>query len=268
MLRGILWRRSLPLSRRRFSGRTEPSEVRTGVTSNISDVPNETSVVTPLSPIYTQRVGMFLEPGILFKEHRRRHIITFRLYFLSIVSLTVIFAMIKIVPPGYVGLIVRRDGQIDQFNNEGRIALFYVPFLEVPVAFRTTPIRKKIVEKFTTKDGHQVEAVVFFDVQAKLAYASHIYSVFGTNFSKSFVEKELMFDVEQVVKRFDKADLLVQSDEIERLFSGAGQHIATLKTHKATEEIIERFQDAGAFHKITVSNVNVSFRDPSLLPDV
>lgn len=113
---------------------------------------------------------MFLEPGILFKDHKRRRFLTFRLYLFSVVSLTVIFMMIKIVPPGYVGLIVRRDGRIDQFNNKGRLAMLYIPFLEVPVAFRTTPIRKKIVERFVTKDGQEVEVcgIVFLCMPSHL----------------------------------------------------------------------------------------------------
>lgn len=210
---------------------------------------------------------MFLEPGILFKDHKRRRFLTFRLYLFSVVSLTVIFMMIKIVPPGYVGLIVRRDGRIDQFNNKGRLAMLYIPFLEVPVAFRTTPIRKKIVERFVTKDGQEVEAVIFFDLQAKLAYASQIYTIYGTNFSKEFVEKELVFDVEQVVKKYNRADLLVQSDDIEHLIEHNGRQVATLKNHEATSEIVERFNDAGAFNKIMISNISVSFRDPSLVPE-
>ncbi|GFE54734.1 prohibitin family protein [Babesia ovis] len=211
---------------------------------------------------------MFLEPGVLFKDHKRKRIIIFKLYFFSLLSLTVIFAMIKVVPPGYVGLIVRRNGDIDQFNNQKRLSLFYIPFLEVPVAFRVTPIRKKIVQCFNTRDGQQVEAIIFLDLQAKVAFASHIYSIFGANYSKEFVEKELVFDVEQVVKQFDKNELLIHSDEIERLFNENGQHIATLKSHKATDEIIERFQDAGAFNKIEVTNINVSFRDPTMVPKV
>ncbi|EDO06387.2 SPFH domain / Band 7 family protein [Babesia bovis T2Bo] len=258
-----LWvRRGVPLSRRWFTSKIEASDVQRTATAEVPET------FKPLSPLQTQKLGMFLEPGILFKDHKRRKIIIFKLYFFSILSVTIILTMIKIVPPGYVGMIVRRDGTIDQFNNEGRISLFYIPFLEVPVAFRVTPIRKKIMEKFTTKDGQQVEVVIFFDLQAKLAFASHIYTIYGVNYSKEFVEKELMFDVEQVVKKFDKSELLIQSDEVERLFSREKKHIATLKTHKATEEIIERFEDAGAFNKIIVSKINVSFRDPSFVPNL
>ncbi|CDR95309.1 hypothetical protein, conserved [Babesia bigemina] len=263
-----LRRRGLPLSRRWFTKLSDSSELRHGAAEEGLASPRDAVAEVTLSPLHTQRVGMFVEPGVLFKEHHRRRFLTFRLYFFSIVSLTVILGMIKIVPPGYVGLIVRRDGSIDQFNNEGRIALFYVPFLETPVALRTTPIRKKIIERFTTKDGKQVEAVIFLDLQAKLAYASHVYAVFGVNFSKGFVEKELLFDIEQVVKKFNREELLVQSDEVERLFASNGQRVATLKSHGATEEIVERFQDAGAFHKILVNNINVSFRDPSLVPEL
>ncbi|GBE61486.1 prohibitin family protein [Babesia ovata] len=248
-------RRGLLLSRRWFTKLSNSSELRHGAADEGLASTKDASAEVNLSPLYTQRVGMFLEPGVLFKDHHRKRFLTFRLYFFSIVSLTVILGMIKIVPPGYVGLIVRRDGSIDQFNNEKRLALFYVPFMETPVAFRTTPIRKKIIEKFTTKDGKQVEAVIFLDLQAKLAYASHVYAVFGVNFSKSFVEKELLFDVEQVVKRFNRDELLVQSDEVERLFASNGQRVATLKSHGATAELVERFQDAGAFHKIVVSNI-------------
>ncbi|GIX64318.1 prohibitin family protein, putative [Babesia caballi] len=266
MLRLVLRRRGFPLPRRWLSAKSDAANPPRDSAAESPTISKEDAVTAPLSPLHTQRVGMFLEPGVLFKEHRRRRFLTFRLYFFSLLSLTVILAMIKIVPPGYVGLIVRRDGNIDQFNNEGRLALFYIPFLEVPVAFRTTPIRKKIVQTFTTRDGKQVEAVIFCDLQAKLAFASHIYTIFGNNFSKEFVEKELVFDVEQVVKKFDRADLLIQTDEVERLFSADGRRVAVLKAHDATEEIVERFQDAGAFNKITVSNISVSFRDPSLVP--
>lgn len=125
-----------------------------------------------------------------------------------------------------------------------------------------------------------MQAVIFFDLQAKLAYASQIYTIYGTNFSKEFVEKELVFDVEQVVKKYNRADLLVQSDDIEHLIEHNGRQVATLKNHEATSEIVERFNDAGAFNKIMIDQQycmfsvlyvhvvqSVSFRDPSLVPE-
>lgn len=255
MLRLFIRSRGIPLFRRSFSGNAGTSQLQHGGKGESTPIPKDDPVDTPLSPLYTQRVGMFLEPGVLFKDHKRRRFLTFKLYLFSVVSLTVIFMMIKIVPPGYVGLVVRKDGTIDQFNNKGRLALFYIPFLETPVAFRTTPIRKKILQKFTTRDKQEIEVVIFLDLQAKLAYASQIYQVYGINYSKEFVEKELLFDVEQVVQKFNKADLLIQSDKIEHLFDQNGQRVASLQGHKATEEIVERFTDAGAFNRIVVSNV-------------
>ncbi|AFZ81357.1 prohibitin-like protein, putative [Theileria equi strain WA] len=221
-----------------------------------------------LGPLHTQKPGLFIQPGILFQDYPNKNYLIAKIYLFSLIFLITSFSAIKIVPPGYVGIIVRRNGEMDQFNNEGRMALFRIPFMDKPVAFRITPIRKKIVRKCLTSDSKTVEVVIFLTFTAKLAFATHIYSIYGTNYTKGFVEKELCFDIDQVVKKYNLDDLVAGVDIVEEMYSTNSDIHATV-THSsmesANEEIIERFQDAGAFNKIIVSDVNISYRNPDIL---
>ncbi|EAN31898.2 SPFH domain / Band 7 family protein [Theileria parva strain Muguga] len=221
-----------------------------------------------ISPLYTQKPGMFAKPGVLFKDDKTSRFRTYKLYFFSFVSFIVIVSMIKIIPPGHVGIVVRKDGKVDQFNNKGRLALFHIPFIEKPIAFRITPIRKKIIRTCETSDGKKVEVVIFLTLAAKVPFSSHIYSIYGVNFTNGFVEKELNFDIDQVIKKFKMDDLILSPDIIENLEHKKG-NIYTINSSidKANEELIERFNDAGTFNKILVSDVNISYRRPDLATD-
>ncbi|XP_953198.1 prohibitin-like protein, putative [Theileria annulata] len=209
-----------------------------------------------ISPLYTQKTGMFAKPGVPFSEDKAGRFRTYKLYLFSFVSFIVIVSMIKIIPPGHVGIVVRKDGNVDQFNNKGRLALFHIPFIEKPIAFRITPIRKKIIRKCETSDGKSVEVVVFLTLTAKIPFSSHIYSIYGVNYSNGFVEKELNFDIDQVIKKFKMDDLILNPDVIENLEHKKGNiYSVNSSIEKANKEMIERFEDAGSFNKIIVSDV-------------
>lgn len=233
-----------------------------GNNRHVAKRPQEDAAVdrddSSLGHLSDKRTGLFLQPGVLFQDHPNKNYLIAKIYFFSLVFLITSLSMIKVVPPGYVGIIVRRNGEIDQFNNEGRMALFRIPFMDKPVAFRITPTRKKIIRKCATFDSKTVEVIIFLTLTAKLAFASHIYSVYGTNYTKGFVEKELYFDIDQVVKKYKLDDLVISSDVVEEMYSTDGDLYATVRYNSmesANEEIIERFQDAGAFNKIAVSDV-------------
>ncbi|UKK02771.2 prohibitin-like protein [Theileria orientalis] len=212
-----------------------------------------------LSPLYTQKTGMFTKPGVTFWNDKTAKFTLFKFYIFSILTFIASMSMIKVVPDGHVGIVTRKNGKIDQFNNNGRLAIFYIPFVDKAVSFRVTPIRKKIIRKCLTSDSKQVEVVIFLTVSAREAFASHIYSIYGVNFSNAFVEKELNFDIDQVIKNYKMEELVLTPESLENFESLKKEdgciYSIDSSIERANNELIERFQDAGSFNKIDISDV-------------
>ncbi|UKJ89776.2 prohibitin-like protein [Theileria orientalis] len=228
------------------------------------DISSTSDAVDPskqeyISPLYTQNTGMFTKPGVTFWKDKSARFTLFKLYIFSIVTFIASMSMIKVVPDGHVGLVTRKSGKIDQFNNKGRLAIFYIPFVDKAVSFRITPIRKKIIRKCLTSDSKEIEVVIFLTVTAKEAFASHIYSIFGPNFSNTFVEKELNFDIDQVIKKYKMEDLVLTPEKLENIENlhkeDGGIYSINSTIERANNDLIERFNDAGSFNKIDISDV-------------
>nr|PVC49791.1 prohibitin-like protein [Theileria orientalis] len=226
--------------------------------SSPSEVDNKSNIEY-ISPLYTQKIGMFTKPGVTFWNDKSAKYTLFKFYILSIVTFIAAMGMIKVVPDGHVGLVTRKSGKIDQFNNKGRLAIFHIPFVDKAVSFRVTPIRKKIIRKCLTSDSKQVEVVIYLTVTAREAFASHIYSIFGVNYSNDFVDKELNYDIDQVIKNYKMEELVITPERLENIESlhkeAGGIYSIDSSIERANNDLIERFQDAGSFNKIDVSDV-------------
>ncbi|CCF73932.1 hypothetical protein BMR1_02g03915 [Babesia microti strain RI] len=214
-----------------------------------------------------QDLGLFVKPSKPFKILRHRWFIYLKLYTLPFLFVLFLGNCVTIIPPGYVGILDNIDGTIDPYISEGKMVLIHFPYYERGVTFRISPIRRKIINTFTTNDGKQIEAVVFCTLQAKAAYAAEIYILFGSHFSKSFAEREMEFDLARVIEKYKYEDFFDENPDTVAEYSQnilQPDKLVLQKTRldQIREEIFERFDDAGKFHKIDVSNVTLSFRDP------
>lgn len=122
----------------------------------------------------------------------------------------------------------------------------FLPYFQKPVTVRVLPAYKKMSRILTTKDGKEVEVAVKVRLQPKVAFVPEIYLRFGREFGRAFLHQELSIDLQSVVKEHTYAEL-ISNDE---------------KTDKIVDDIVERFQDAAAFHKVIITEVSVVFRNP------
>ncbi|PHJ24116.1 prohibitin family protein [Cystoisospora suis] len=152
----------------------------------------------------------------------------------------------KRIPGGYVGFLQYRDGTISPGLWEEEAVVPFLPFYHKPVTMRVMPAYKKLRRIYTTKDNKEVEAAVRVRLQPKIAFIPEIYLRFGREFGRAFLNEELNIDLKSVIKEHTYAEL-VKNDE---------------NTDKIVDDLVARFQDAAAFHKIILTEVSVLFRNP------
>lgn len=169
-----------------------------------------------------------------------------RLLFGSLAVAGALWSTAKRVPGGYVGFIQFRDGTVTPYLWEEQSIFPFLPYFQKPVTLRVMPAYKKMSRVCKTKDGKEVEVAVRVRLQPKIAYVPEIYLRFGREFGRAFLSEELSIDVNSVVSQHTYAELV--------------KHDAT--TDAIEEDLIQRFHDAAAFHKIIISEASVVFRHP------
>lgn len=116
---------------------------------------------------------------------------------------------------------------------------FYNPLKSHPKHLRVIPVKKRLVKEFITRDKKNVEVVVVLRSQPKIAYAIDIYRAFGNDYSRGFLEKEVSFDIQEVLKDYNYEQLV--------------------NTESVSDEIIRdlevRVNEAAAFHHLTISDM-------------
>ncbi|EPR58527.1 putative prohibitin family protein [Toxoplasma gondii RUB] len=152
----------------------------------------------------------------------------------------------KRVPGGYVGFIQYRDGSVTPYLWEEQAVFPFLPYFQKPVTMRVLPAYKKMSKILTTKDGKEIEAAVKVRLQPKVAFVPELYLRFGREFGRAFLHQELSIDLRSVVKEHSYASLINNDEETDRI----------------VDEIVERFQDAAAFHKVIITEISVVFRNP------
>lgn len=115
------------------------------------------------------------------------------------------------------------------------------------ILFRVDPVKKKLLTTNKTKDGREVEVFLHICLKPKLAFIPEIFSHFGKNYSREFLETEVGVDIEAPIssRTFDE---LVGPPP-------AGD--------SAREEIINRIETAAAFYKLIVLDTKIIIRDPN-----
>lgn len=83
------------------------------------------------------------------------------------------------------------------------------------------------------------QAAVRVRLQPKIAFIPEIYLRFGREFGRAFLNEELNIDLRSVIKEHTYAEL-IKNDE---------------NTDKIVDDLVARFQDAAAFHKIILTEV-------------
>ena len=177
---------------------------------------------------------------------------------LSMLALTVTtgvasFAALRLIPGGHVGLVVDRMGKVEPYVFESKQLVMIIPFWQTIVSMRTMPVRKRFIKEFTTKDNQQVEIRLVVSMEAKMHYLPETFTKFGKDFSRSFLEREASIDCEEVIKKFNAKDLLVDGTKYE----------------EACTELATRLDDAAAFHKLKIvkGETSIVFVDPNLDED-
>ncbi|KAF8821455.1 putative prohibitin family protein [Cardiosporidium cionae] len=159
---------------------------------------------------------------------------------------TVCISCTKNVPPGHVGLLEDWNGNMKPHIFDDTMTYVYLPIYQRPISFRVTPVKKKFIKEYKTKDGKTIEIVLQMRLQPKIPYAIEIYSRFGKDYAKRFVEQEASLDVSSVVAQHTFEELVANNEN----------------TDLIVDKVIERFKDACIFHRVRLSEASIIFRDP------
>ncbi|KAL8275817.1 hypothetical protein Esti_000380 [Eimeria stiedai] len=128
---------------------------------------------------------------------------------------------------------------------------FFDPMRTRVILMRAEPLKKKLLTTQTTKDNKAVEVFIQIRVAPKLAFVPEIFSHFGPNYAREFLDSEVELDIKNVVSSFSFDELVGEPP--------AGE--------KAKEEIRDAVETAAAFFKLNISETKLIFRDPNAEED-
>jgi hypothetical protein len=160
-------------------------------------------------------------------------------------SVTIANSM-ALIPPDHIGVVRRYDGTIRKNHvfHSSEIALI-LPFIEHVVLIREKPVTKRFIKIYPCKDS-SIEGRLTISIQTPVHWMPEILYKFGKDFGKSFLEREASIDFIEVLKNYNKQDLL--NDD------------ATLEIVR--RELQLRLNDAASFHKLQISDIFITFVDP------
>lgn len=121
-----------------------------------------------------------------------------------------------------------------------------LPFWEHVILIRENPVKKRFIKEFKTSDNKEIEARLIVSIQPPAHWMPEIFYKFGKDYGRTFLEREATIDFEEVCKRYTTKELLESGND--------SQAVAELK---------ERLHDAAAFHRLQITEANISFIDPS-----
>lgn len=162
------------------------------------------------------------------------------------VGCTLIYSM-KRTPDGHVALVLDSNGKPKPYIYDSSQLTIVTPYFEEFVLMRTMPVTKRFIKEYQTKDSKAVEVRVVVKVQPKIQWIPELYTWFGRDYARGFLEKEATMDVQSVCSKYTLSQLLNASDQL---------------LDEITEDIELRISDAATFFKLNLALESVLIADP------
>eukprot|EP00922_Rhytidocystis_sp_ex-Travisia-forbesii_P030492 GHVS01045052.1.p1 GENE.GHVS01045052.1~~GHVS01045052.1.p1 ORF type:complete len:256 (+),score=54.26 GHVS01045052.1:107-874(+) len=159
------------------------------------------------------------------------------------------WACSKRVPGGHVGLLEDWNGNVREELYDDDHLFFFLPIYYHTVVLRLFPVKKRLTRICQTKDKQPIEVCLQIRLQPKIAFCRDIYVRLGRDYARGFVEKEAVLDLDEVVREYT-FDQLVHSKAAEY-------------SESASDQLLLRFKDACAFHRLIMTEITVLFKNPN-----
>merc|ERR1711953_759163 len=88
-----------------------------------------------------------------------------------------------------------------------------IPIWQRCINMRLIPVKKRFIKEYKTKDGRDVEVRLLCRLQPKVHWAPEIYTKFGKDYGRGFLEREATVDIAEVVKRYTLQELVAGSED-------------------------------------------------------
>ncbi|SBT73837.1 prohibitin-like protein, putative [Plasmodium ovale] len=168
-----------------------------------------------------------------------------------ITSLFFYFTMKK-VPEGYICLVQNKnDLSVLPYIYDDLMTFFFNPLKYKVILMRIIPIQKKYVNVYETRDKKKIRVKLEVKMKPKIPFIIDIYSSFGINYSSNYIEREMNFDIKNVVKNYNFDTLLNGKEE--------SRNSDEITADDVVDQIMDRFFDCSVFHKIVLLDVSIMF---------
>lgn len=193
-----------------------------------------------------------------------------RLFSICFLTSAFCYATLKKVPEGYVCIIEnKKDESVSPYIYDDKMTFFYNPLKYKIILMRTIPVQKKYTNIYETLDKKKIRVLLEVKMKPKIPYIIEIYKSFGSNYSNSYIEREMNLDIKNTVNQFNfKTFFETESDEHE----GESENTKNVEKEKEKEKdtiitaddivdhMMERFYDCSIFHKIHILDVSILFQ--------
>lgn len=178
------------------------------------------------------------------------------------------YATLKKVPEGYVCIIEnKKDESVSPYIYDDKMTFFYNPLKYKVILMRTIPVQKKYANIYETLDKKKIRVLLEVKMKPKIPFIIEIYKSFGSNYSNSYIEREMNLDIKNTVNQFNYETFFqTESDE----YAGDTEKIKNVKKENEmvngitaddiVDHMIERFYDCSIFHKIHILDVSILFQ--------
>ncbi|CDO62811.1 prohibitin-like protein, putative [Plasmodium reichenowi] len=168
-----------------------------------------------------------------------------------IITTLFFYFTLKKVPEGYVCLVQNKyDGKVIPYIYDDLMTFFFNPLKYKVIHMRIIPIQRKYTNVYETLDKQKIKVKLEVKMKPKIPFIIDIYSTFGINYSTSYIEKEMNFDLKNVIKYYNLNTLLENNQSV---------HDDNATVDDAIDQIMDRFYDSSIFHKIILMDVTILF---------
>ncbi|ETW38392.1 hypothetical protein PFTANZ_00886 [Plasmodium falciparum Tanzania (2000708)] len=118
-----------------------------------------------------------------------------------IITTLFFYFTLKKVPEGYVCLVQNKyDGKVIPYIYDDLMTFFFNPLKYKVIHMRIIPIQRKYTNVYETLDKQKIKVKLEVKMKPKIPFIIDIYSTFGINYSTCYIEKEMNFDLKNVIK--------------------------------------------------------------------
>ncbi|SBS81235.1 prohibitin-like protein, putative [Plasmodium ovale curtisi] len=181
-----------------------------------------------------------------------RSLKNFNLAALCLITSLFFYFTMKKVPEGYICLVQNKnDLSVLPYIYDDLMTFFFNPLKYKIILMRIIPIQKKYLNVYETRDKKKIKVKLEVKMKPKIPFIIDIYSSFGINYSSNYIEREMNFDIKNVVKNYN-FDTLLNGKEESRNFH-------EITADDVVDQIMDRFFDCSVFHKIVLLDVSIVF---------